>query len=300
MILQNDPVTLEIDGVVHKFRYTDIMLLPHTNKMLKSAIEHMKTPADLQNLSPLLEGLKRAPRRIAPRLYNKMIRKCSELDNLNIILDIIKAVDRTGFKLGSSEKVDELLVWIQVDAIRNDWDKEKLERALKRTQLVLNLLETEKAHWPTPECAGKFPFHRDPQFLAARLHMAAALAVHHNGGKDVDGKVAKFAEELVKLWPEGKGILDLQPMEAYAHKSKMAYLFHRNRFLLTASPILNGLTMATQVVDPALGMQLQNRADAVDAEIKKALAEPSDKPSSGEDLYKTLFTSEQAEVSEEE
>ncbi len=291
-ILQNDPVTLEIDEVVHKFRHVDRMSLPNCNDLVKSVLKSMKTPADIQNLPPLLEGCKRAPRKVTERHYPSMIRLASKLNSLNVILDMVKAVDRTGFKLNSSEKIDELFVWIQYDAIASGWDKAKTERALKRTQLVLNLLEAEKAHRPKPDHAGRFPFHRDPQFLAARLHMAAVQAVHHQERKDVGGKVAKFADELVKLWPEGKGLLDLQPDESYRERTKMSYYVNRNRYLLSAAPVLNGLTLAAQVVDPGLAMQLQNRADAVDAEIKVALAQPQERASIGQKVYNQLFNPE--------
>ncbi|KAL2021055.1 hypothetical protein VTK56DRAFT_7710 [Thermocarpiscus australiensis] len=290
--LQNDPITLEIDGVVHKFRYVNrVTDLPNTHALVRDAIRAMKTSSDFHNLPMLLEGCERANRKLDETLYPKMIRRAAMANCLRVIIDCIRAVERTGFKLDTSEKINELLVWIQKRPIDSGWDKGATRAALKQTQLVLELLEGNESHRPKKGSAGRFPFYRDPQVLAARLHMAAALAVHHQGAKDADGSVTKYAEELVRLWPEGKGLLDLQPDVAYGERSRMRYLLDRNMYLWYASPVLNGLTLAAQVVaDPGLAMQLQNRADAVDAEIRTALAsEKLKKGGRGEYMYNKLF-----------
>ncbi|KAL2256438.1 hypothetical protein VTK26DRAFT_1685 [Humicola hyalothermophila] len=289
-MLQHDPVTMEIDGVVHKFRFIDRMQLPNTKKLMKNALAAMKTPADLQNLPLLLEGCKRAHRKLDHHFYNQITRKVAGANNLPLVLEMIKAVDKTGFKLNTPDKICEVLLAIQEVAIRSRWNKDKTIRAIRQTQLILNLLETDKAHKPLH--ATKLPVHLNPHYLALRLHLVAALAVHHQEGKDVDGKVTKYAEQLVSLWPEGKGLLDLMEENAdIADMVKFQHpLLHRANYVLNAAPVLNGLTLAAQVVDPGLAMQLQNRADAVDAEFKTAMAGvPEGKNKRGEEMYKLLF-----------
>jgi hypothetical protein len=290
-ILQNDPVTMEIDGVVYKFRYINkVTDLPNTHKLVAKALNIMKKPKDFQNLIPLLEGCERANRKLAAPLRSVMIGKAGMHKSFHIIMDCIKGVKRTGFKLDRSQIINEVLTWLQLPAIQSGWKEAKTKTALKNVRLILNLLEGDEHHAPNKETKGRFPFYRDPQILAARLHMAAARAVHHRGGKDVDGTVTKYASELVALWPEGAGLLDLQPDESYKHPEKMRYLLDRNQYLWYASPVLNGLTLAAQVVDPGLAMQLQNRADVVESEVKAALAsENRKKGGRGEQLYNLLF-----------
>lgn len=289
-VLQHDPVTMEIDGVVHKFRFVDRMQLPNTKKLMKNALAAMRTPADFQNLPLLLEGCKRAHRKLEHHFYTQIIRRAAVANNLSLILEMVKAVDRTGFKLNTPEKISEVLACIQEAVIKSGWSKDKITRALKQTQLVLNLLETNKAHKPLNP--GRLPPHLNPQFLALRLHLAAALAVHHQEGKDVDGRVTKYAEELVSLWPEGKGLLELFDDNSMGVQtsSQKRFLTHRANYLFNAAPVLNGLTLATQVVDPGLAMQLQNRADAVEAEIRAARDGASEGTDNrGEDMYNRLF-----------
>ncbi|KAL2141951.1 hypothetical protein VTI28DRAFT_1786 [Corynascus sepedonium] len=291
-ILQNDPITMEIDGVVHNFRYRSMVAdLPSTRETLKEIIALLKTPADFRNIPPFLEGCVRARRKIEPVDYNRILRLAAMNGQLSIIMDCVKAADKTGFRLDNSQIINELLTYTQRPAIISGFDEAKTRAALKQVRLILNILESDENHHPKPATAGAFPYYRDPQVLGARLHMAAARAVHHRGGKDEDGRVARYADELVSLWPEDAGLLDLQPDEAYRKKVGIAhYLLNRNTYLFMAAPLLNGLTLATQVVGPALAMQLQNRADAVDAEIKAALASPELKEDGrGVQMYNAIF-----------
>lgn len=272
-ILEHDPITMEIDGVVHKFRHVNKTTdLPSTNKTLKKALELMKTPADFQNVPAFLEGCLRARRDIPRELRNKIIRQAAMHNSQHVIIECAKAVDRTGFKLNSSENINELLVSLQLPAIESGWAEGKTKAALKQVRLIINMLEDER-HFPGRQTKCQFPFYRDPQVLASGLHMAAARAVHHLDGKDADGKVTRFAEELVALWPEDAGLLDLQPAEFYQNADKTKYLLDRNHFLWYASPVLNGLNLAAQVVsgsNAGLAQQLQRRASRGTSRTRRA------------------------------
>jgi hypothetical protein len=296
--LENDPITIEIDGVVHKFRYVDRFTLPHVKKLVTDILRLMKEPQDFLNLPPLLEGCKRAHRKLPDHFHLKMVRMAAQAKMLPVILDMFLQADKTGFLLDNSELLNEVLVWIQNVAIESGWQKAEIKRALERVKLIINEIEADELHHPTDAKRCLRMFHRDPQVLAARLHMAAALAVHHRGSKDVDGKVTKWAEEIVELWPENTGLLNMQPEENYLDDNKLKYLLLPNQFLFYASPILSGLVMATQVVeDPALQMQLQNRADAVEAEIRLALQKMEEEGKTGRGLtmYNKLFARDESE-----
>ncbi|KAK3682669.1 hypothetical protein B0T22DRAFT_291600 [Podospora appendiculata] len=294
--LLDDPITMEVDGEELRFGYIDPLHdLPDTKKLVTEAVGAMKTPTDFRNLPALLEGLRLAHRFVKDSVYQKMIRRAGMHGCIDVILDCVKQVKRTGLRLDNSQSINELLAFIQKEALASGWDKKETERALRRTQALVDMLEEEPLHWPTKNPKGKkvfrgFPFYRDPQILAARLHMAAAMAVKHQGGHDVDGKVAKYARELLGLWPTDKGLLELHPVEAYASDAEMRYLLNRNSFLWFASPVLNGLRLAAQVVEPALAQQLLVRAKNVEEQIETALADKDRVPGGrGEELYNELF-----------
>ena len=292
--LITDPVTMEIDGVVHKFGYLDVTKdIPSTRKTWVDALRLMKTPADFANVRPLLEGLKRAHRALPRAMQHRIIRWTdARHEGLQVIIDAARAVKHTGFALSSSELVAQLLVALQGRAIAGGWAAaDETRRALKRVREVLEMIESDEAHAPGPEDAGAYPFHRDPQMLAYQLHLVAAVAVHEHGGADNRGVVAQHAAELVGLWPEGKGLLDLQPDEAYAPEGRMHYLLDRNIYLWYAAPVLNALRMAAAVVEePELAAKLRSRAENVEEEVKAALESPERrKGGRGEWMYNTLL-----------
>jgi hypothetical protein len=299
--LQRDPLRLEIDDVVHKFYYTDpVNDYPNTMKTVRDIVNSWEDrPTFFQNLRPLLHGVKRSGRKLEATFIPKLIRRACVAGRLDIAIECVRHVEDTNLKLILHESVAELCGFIQKYAIDSRWKQSRIEGALTRLQMVFELLEFNKKHQPKPNTAGRYPFHRDPQFLAGRLHMCASRAVFHRGGQDRSGKVTKYAEELMQLWPEGAGLLDLQPDSAYHDDLKMRYLLNRNNYLWYASPILHGLTLAAQVVDPGLAMQLQNRADAVEAEVKAALAHESIKGGRGELMYNQIFNPQEEEEKEE-
>ncbi|KAK0669659.1 hypothetical protein QBC41DRAFT_319352 [Cercophora samala] len=291
--LRNDPITMEIDGVIHKFRYVDPLKdIPSAYKLVKQAVIRMEHE-DFHNLHLLLKGYKRANRKLDQELTHKIIKKAWENGRLDAIIDCAKQVELTGFKLDTPLVLSELLVGLQTPAIESGFKAELLRKALKETEKVIDLLEFEgKGHQPSERSKTPRPFHHEPMFLGLRLNLAATLAVKHRDGQDVDGKVAQYAEQLVHFWPENTGILDLQPDAAYEDPLNVQYLLDRNNFLYHVSPVLHGLQMAAKVVDPGLSMKLQNRADALENEIDQAYNWPGRVRPEGERMYQWMFDTE--------
>ncbi|KAK0711646.1 hypothetical protein B0H67DRAFT_685236 [Lasiosphaeris hirsuta] len=290
--LEADPIILTIDGEELRFSHRNRLSdLPNTKKSFKMAVDAMTAIKDFQNLSKLLEGVtQHAGRKLDPVFYSMLVRRAGQTGNIQVILDAVRNVKRTGLKLDQSATINELLVWIQKEAVGAGWQTRALELALKRTQLVLDLLEGEPRHAPKrargPEIRS-FPFFRDPQFLAMRLNLAAALAINQKGGKGTKEKVVKYAEELVKLWPKGAGLLDLEPAEAYKYPFEMGYMLNRNVYLWAAAPVLSGLTLAAKVVESELANQLLKRAKRVEGEVITALE--TAEAGRGVVLYKQIF-----------
>lgn len=297
-VLDRDPFVLEIDGEVHKFSHQDLMKLPNTNKAVKAIIDAMKTKADFQLLPRLLEGVcVQAGRNVDRAIFCKAIRSASYADAIPVIIDCIKRVKSTGLRLDIHETSAQLFTAIQDHALKHNWTKEATETALGWSQMALDVIEAEGLHKPMqsrnsdPVRMG-FPTFRDPQFLAARLHLAAALAAKHYEGKDADGAVKKYAEQLVKLWPESKGLIDMYNEDAMGRKEGGAYLLKSQNYLCHASPIYSGLMLAQVVLgDTPVSKALAKRAEILHKEIETAVNHEeqragSETKSRGVDRYK--------------
>jgi hypothetical protein len=276
--LDSDPITMEIDGEVLRFRHVNLFTLPNTRKLFLRALRNMRTTEDLKLLPRLLEGIcVQAGRKLPWEDLNKIIRKTQLQGCFYVALDCVASSKRTNFRLTRSEVVNNILTALQEEAINKNFERDATEKMLAWSARVIEMLE-DPAHKPKPKeqlhWTKGFPLSRDPQILAARLHLAAALALKHHDGKVEGGKVAKYADEIVRLWPSGAGLLDLHEKEAYADRNRLQYLQQPNGFLWYASPILNGLNWASRVVqDQRLSAELQNRSAGVEKEIQQALAD---------------------------
>ncbi|KAI8625273.1 hypothetical protein F5Y19DRAFT_271522 [Xylariaceae sp. FL1651] len=293
--LQADPITIEIDGEVLKFRHLNPLGgdVPNTRKSVVDAVSRFETPADFANLRPLLEGLTVAGRKFNPSVYAKILRLVGSKGHVYEIIDCARGVKRTGYKLDSSEKVNEVLHFVQMKAIDAEWDEAETRQALRWAEMVVEMLH-EEAHQPRrpkhePVLAGEMPLNRDPMVLAAPLHLAAVLAARHEAGEEVLDKVHKLARDIVMLWPEGKKMKELQPAELYAQEDKLGYLLEPSKFVVLAVPLLHGLETAIKVVGPELASQLQMRCDTLAAEIKEAREAMGTKDTRGEAVYKRFY-----------
>ncbi|KAI0539872.1 hypothetical protein GGR58DRAFT_463075 [Xylaria digitata] len=290
--LQADPITIEIDGEVLKFRYQNALTdIPSTRKSLMTALSHFETAADFENFKPLFEGLHYAGRKLKQPSYAKITRLVGAKGHIYAIIDCARSVRRTGWKLDSSEVVNEVLHSVQMKAYDADWDEAATRQALRWAEMLVELLH-EEAHQPKdPLLPGQIPLARDPMVLAAPLHLAAMLVARHEAGEEVLDKLHKLAGDIVALWPEGKKLRELQPAELYVDFDKMGYLLSHDKFISLATPLLHGLETAAKVVKPELAGQLQTRSHTLAAEIKEArdsLIPPIDNLRSGT-LYKKFY-----------
>lgn len=294
--LQSDPIVVEIDGEVLKFRYQNALKdLPNTRKSLRAAIEQFETDADFANLKPLLEGIAHTGRKLPPSFYTKIIRVAGVKGHIYTVIDCARSVRRTAYKLDSSEKANEILQFVQMKACDAAWAEEETKQALRWAEMVVEMLEDEKHQPKRPKndspLPGELPLNRDPMVLAAPLHLAAVLAARHGAGEEVIEKVNKLATDVVALWPEGKSLRRLQPEPLYEDPDKLGYLNVPNTYLALVVPILHGLEAAIEVVGPELGASLRSRRDMLAEEIKQLREEVAATPRPGN---KTLIAAQEA------
>ncbi|KAF6820536.1 hypothetical protein CSOJ01_00792 [Colletotrichum sojae] len=295
--IRKDPVYVAVDDV--EFKYGEHIPgrdIPNAREMTWKALKTFKTQADWDNFGRLLAGMRRAKRRYDDVDYAKMVRIAGTKGHIYTILEAARQVRKTGFKLDTSEKVNHLLHFIQMRAIESGWEKEKTEQALRWAEMVVEMVE-DPLHKPAPNPAVpaeqrmRWPLWEDPQVLGAALHLAAVNAVKHNGGEDVGGKVRKYAEQVVKRWPAGRGLRNLHPKGAYHNRmSGVAYLSEsRTQYLCVAAPILHGLLLATRVVEKPLADKLQAIANGLAPEVNRQVAIKQYPARRGMATYEMLF-----------
>ncbi|OTB08573.1 hypothetical protein M426DRAFT_316588 [Hypoxylon sp. CI-4A] len=308
--LQSDPIIIEIDGEVLKFRHQNLTTdMPQTRRSVARAVSQFETPDDFANLRPLLEGVAYAGRRFDPSFYCKILRLVGAKGRVYDVIECARGAARTGFRLDSSEKVNEVLHFVQMKAVDSAWDEAETRQALRWAEIVLDLLQDE-AHLPKrrkddPAVEGELPLHRDPMVLMAPLHLAAALVAKlgpEAAGSELTDKLSKYARDVARLWPEGAKLTELQPAPLYEDHDSLGYLLHPGKFTVLVAPLLKGLETAIPLVDSELAAQLRTRRDVLAAELTQARnaaelaqarnAAEANEESRGEAVYRKLFGNE--------
>lgn len=295
--LELEPIEIEIDGKRIKFRYLDYRKgeVPTTRKIFFQALDSMKTKDDWQKLPKLLEALQyNARRKFEVSDWPKIVRKAGMSGNLGPVIEAVKKPEKTGFKLDMSEKVQEIMTYIVWEAAEAGWSISSLNTALKSAERILEILKGEghELHTTDKERAelikDRFPLKRDPQILATPLFLTAMLVVKHGKTEHTD-KMSRYAQVIVSLWPEGKGLLDLHPHEAYVDVEGTKYMMEKNKFTLVASPILKGFDLAMEGLGSDLASQIKLRRDPLAQELAGALEAAETKKGRGIYLYEKCF-----------
>ena len=336
-MLQSDPIVIEIDGEVHKFRHNDRIKgdVPAARKSVMNAISFFRTQEDFDNLRPLLEGVHYAGCPLGHDQVVNVIRRCGTNDRIHDIIECARKPEDTGIRLASSEIINELLHQILMRAFNKSHPYDTAQ-SLRWSEMVIEFL-AEDAHKPrlhrgrsnlTP---GELPLDRDPQVLLARLRLAAVLArdgppspepeskgegeAKSENENDVTTRPARkekyihneeilvqktrdYAQEIVRLWPEGRRVRSLQPAVMYEDGGKMKYLRFNSKFATLMTPLLHGLDAAIEVLgstpaqaaDSALASQLRSRRNVLNEELREAYEDIKDRPwSRGLQTYQSFY-----------
>lgn len=291
---------MEIDEEIYKFYYLNPTGggVPNSEKTAMMAIDKFRTDEDFANVRPLLEGLQVAGRTFSVAFWTKLARVAGIRGYIYEILDCARSVKSTGYKLDTSEKVNEILHFFQLKAVDAGWDKAETGQAFRWAKMLYEMLPTEE-HQPEPvKLPGgrvaprvDLPLDRDPQVIMAPLHLAAALVVKCGvESESLKEAVTDYARDLVKLWPAGQSLRTFHPAEAYADHDRMGYLSDPNKFLALVAPLLHGLELAAQAVpDPALAKELTARFETLSAEVEQARPGALEHGKRGDVVYKKFY-----------
>ena len=196
----------------------------------------MKEGKDFDTLPGILEGYKLAKRNVTDAMKEKMIRKCSQVGKGGLIMKCIQEVDKTGIKLDSLSVARCVMLISVYRAIESEWSKAGLEKASRFAESILNMLED-----PQHVVSKGTPKHLDPRIhpdiLGVVLSSFATRAVRLQTAQDHDGKVAKYAQRMLSLWPNADFSLD----KAGWHSA--------NTQLLRWTPTWHGMNMALRVLN---------------------------------------------------
>ncbi|KAH7037938.1 uncharacterized protein B0I36DRAFT_359564 [Microdochium trichocladiopsis] len=280
--LKSDPITIEIDGEILKFYHQNPLKgdIPETKRTFREIVYRLKTPEDFANLRPLLEGLHQAGRKLNHVTWAQLTRIVCERGQHLELLECARSVKRTGFRLGLlHEVVLRLLTAVQMDAVDAGWSTSATRAALRRAEMVLEMLETEEHQRAKDIPAGSIPLQSTPMVILAPMHLAAALG-------DVD-KTTKFARDLVRVWPSADKPLAVAQQEVTVDANKT--MESKSVRLMFLAPLAHGLQRAAGLVeDAALREQLQARADALTSEVE-ALSQQCEKEKVGHKFYQRVF-----------
>lgn len=279
--LITDPVIATLDGEEFTLRPINRRQdLPNLRKSLYAAAELMKTKGDWDNLPRLLEGLRHGGLKTTPNALTILSRKAGSAGRQDVLLECARQVEATGYRLYDSEVVRQTLWWFQAMAVDSKFEAEATKKALAWSEQIFEMMELPQ-HVGKGVKEGELDPRVQPQSVAILLELAAARASKHLDGKDVDGKVAKYAERLSQT------SLD------FGTPAEMA---NQSHWISTSLPALYGMKTALKILDPAseASQKLQVASGALEEKIdgyRKDLPKSArtGKPPRSVELYKMMF-----------
>ena len=246
--LSAEPVTTEIAGEEFQLEHIDISKdVPPARKSLIEAINLMKEKRDWDNLPSILAGFKKAKVRLFPYDYNKIVRKAGLAGRCDVLLECVRRVSDTGFRLKHGEMVSELMWQIQKKAVESDWDRKQTEKSLSWAEMITVFMEDPK------HSGGRVVDRKDdprawPGVIGIVLELAAVRAARYLDGKDEDGKVAVYAERLLGTSLNMESLdVNMESKDPEAPPTQFAL----DAYLARAVPVLYGMGVAQTVLDPA-------------------------------------------------
>ena len=285
--IEVDPIVIEVEGYEHRFPILDYKRkqVPKTGDLFLKALRLMKTRGDWDNLVRLTSGLRRAHRHISPDMVLGIVRHAGKTGNMYAVIDAFRNSKRSQLYIRTLPIADNVLHYLQTMALDSGY-AERPTRDAKTWAVMLHELAQDPAHAKKADkVAGsrkRTPLHREPQVVGQVLHLAAAQAVHHQGARDEDGKVAKLAETLALLWPEGRQLKDLNTPYEIPQKATLRIAFMQtsdahlalsvSRRISIASFILHGIGLAKQVVEPGLAARLEPIEKVLSEELAELAA----------------------------
>ncbi|ELR02522.1 hypothetical protein VC83_08828 [Pseudogymnoascus destructans] len=242
--LDTVPVTVEIGGdeirLKHINRTKDV---PNQRIALREALGLMKDKKDWDNFPLLLEGLHSAGRATDGTVLEQFVRKAGQAGRQYIVLESARRVSKTGFRINTRDLSKMVMWWIQHRALVNGFSQAETKKALSMAEQIAILME-DKAH-----AGGRVTDSEDPRTspeVIGVLLQLSALNAKHQGGKDENGTVEKYAKSLLASLQdkELEGMLQNRKTDPARIQE-----VESNSMLQTVAPILLGVRTAISVLE---------------------------------------------------
>ncbi|KAH7371883.1 hypothetical protein BKA64DRAFT_689682 [Cadophora sp. MPI-SDFR-AT-0126] len=279
--LEVEPVTAVVGGEEFTLKHLDLLTdIPGKYKSFNKALSLMKDKRDWNNLPNLLQGLKTAKFRLNDNARINLLRKAGKAGRQDVILECLRRADETGLTLTEPNFVVQVFFWIRQKAYLSDWDAEETKKALHWAEMVKDMMAEPKHH----PAAGSKALTNLYEVNGDLLELAAVRANKHQDGKDVDGKVERYASDLLA-----------SPRDFEArHQSKVQEL---NFWLSTNVPAVHGLRLAQAVLGASseLSVGLKKFGEELEPLLSKAKEQVSEIPNkngtvpTGVSMYEKLL-----------
>jgi hypothetical protein len=266
-ILLNDPgvtVTLSNDEEV-KLMPMDPHDKPNKGKSLMTMVKLLESSSeakDWNNLPPFLEGMVMAKEKLPEGWLQKVVRKANECGRSGVIIRCAEMVKKTGVTFSDPQVTEEMMVGCHIRAAQKNWTGDEAEKAMKQAEQVALMMEA-KEHCGGRLKEGQVDMRESTIVVGVLLELAAARALHMNGGKDVDGKVVRYAKNALVVCRQSS----FQPGKDHIEAATG---------LERRLPLWNGLKMAQKVdgvQQSRLASDLREQAEKLDGAINKAKAQ---------------------------
>jgi hypothetical protein len=263
-ILLNDPgvtVTLSNDEEV-KLMPMDPHDKPNKRKsliLLANLLETSSDSRDWHNLPPFLEGMVMAKEKLPGGWLQKMVRKANERGRSGVIITCAEMVKKTGVTFADPHVTEEMMLGCHLRAAQANWVGDDTEKAMKQAERVALMMEA-KEHCGGTLKEGQEDMRKSTMVIGVLLELAAARALHANAGKDVDGKVVRYAQNARVLCKQ----TSFQPGKDHVEAATM---------LERSLPLWAGLKMAQKVDEVqqgTLASDLREQAGRLERVINEA------------------------------
>ena len=202
-ILLNDPgvtVTLSNNEEV-KLMPMDPHDKPNKGKSLVTLVRLLENSVDSKdwnNLPPFLEGMVMAKEKLPEGWLQTVVRKANERGRSGVIVRCAEMVKKTGVTFADPPIAEEMMLGCHMRAARARWTGEEVENALRQAEQVVLMMKA-KEHCGGKLREGQEDMRKSMMVIGVLLELAAARATHINAGKDVDGKVIRYAKNALVL-----------------------------------------------------------------------------------------------------
>jgi hypothetical protein len=189
---------------VHIDRRSEI---PARKPLVLKALSLIEQNDEWRQLPSLLEGLHKARPQPDLALQEKILRKLQLADQFPVILRSLRRSAATGLSLKNDAVLN--LNALRETASLENWEKTRLEKALKQADDLAELLESAD-HGSGRKLSPNDPRTR-PAVIGLFLELHAVYAQQYQNGQDVNGKVKAYATRFMATFTQSHQVRPLLP-----------------------------------------------------------------------------------------